>query len=378
MSPTGEAAQAREVHALLLRLAGRIDDEALWQARVLLAGGQLAESLRTAGAAVLAGEVAVLDRDADLLAGASDDPPPSPFGAGGGGAPSAINRTRGETVLPYRFAPVGPDILMERGNDVPQTIDAPAGQSAYEDDIDRAAVAAVTDSPGVRGLWRAWRYLGMPPDAPPPVRVYLVEADAQAAEPPRLTGDLQLALEQAGLTTPQIEVTATGEPAPLYQRSARGYAALLWASSPPVEVTTAPVFDAVDPVTGPSFAEDHLRLTDPDERQQVLAYLTGGTALATTTARMDDILDSARSQVVPMSFRTDGTWIWTDTVSYYLEQHELAPAAPLLEHIREVGYHVAELDAVALFRAISALQRPRQSEPVWTSGSARRAPGGDR
>jgi hypothetical protein len=48
---------------------------------------------------------------------------------------------------------------------------------------------------------------------------------------------------------------------------------------------------------------------------------------------MGDVVDPEAGSVVPMSFRTDGTWIWTDTVEYYLSRHQLAPDAELITHI---------------------------------------------
>ncbi|HUZ24181.1 MAG TPA: hypothetical protein VMV07_10505 [Streptosporangiaceae bacterium] len=42
----------------------------------------------------------------------------------------------------------------------------------------------------------------------------------------------------------------------------------------------------------------------------------------------------ARSAVArTWRFRTDGEWIWTDTVEYYLSRHGLAPDAQLTAHI---------------------------------------------
>jgi hypothetical protein len=85
-----------------------------------------------------------------------------------------------------------------------------------------------------------------------------------------------------------------------------------------------------------------------------------------TTATFTDVVDPARGAVVPMSFRTDGVWIWTDTVTYYLAEHGMAPDAELLRHIEDRGTAPSDVDAVALHRAMAVLTSPQESEPVWT------------
>jgi len=130
----------------------------------------------------------------------------------------------------------------------------------------------------------------------------------------------------------------------------------------------ATVFDGVDAVTGPSFSDDHERLDDTTDAAQVIDYLRAGEPLLVTTAQMDDVVDRSRRNSVPMNFRTDGTWIWTDTSTYYLAQHQLTPDLDLLEHIRSMDYEMPELDGVALHRAMIALQEPSDEEPVWTHG----------
>ncbi|MGW2250918.1 hypothetical protein ACWCXH_12030 [Kitasatospora sp. NPDC001660] len=99
----------------------------------------------------------------------------------------------------------------------------------------------------------------------------------------------------------------------------------------------AAVFDAVDPVMGPGFAPSRLRLAEGPERRTVVRYLRGGAAVLLTPTLMDDVVDPERRGVVPLGFRTDGQWIWTDTVTYYLETHGVAPEPSLLAHVRAQG-----------------------------------------
>ncbi|OLB75109.1 MAG: hypothetical protein AUI14_21660 [Actinobacteria bacterium 13_2_20CM_2_71_6] len=118
------------------------------------------------------------------------------------------------------------------------------------------------------------------------------------------------------------------------------------------------VFDGVDPASGrPVVAPDHPRL-DPAERDRVVAYLRAGTDVMTTTALDVDQLDPARGQVVPVSFRTDGEWVWSDEVAYYVETYGLAPEPDLYRHIVARGYRSAVPDAAAVQRAQQVLQPP--------------------
>jgi hypothetical protein len=100
---------------------------------------------------------------------------------------------------------------------------------------------------------------------------------------------------------------------------------------PPFKV--ARVFDFVQPDTGPGFHPLHRVVADPAERDRLLEYLTSGTPMLITTARTADVLDPPSGPVVPGGFRTDGEWIWTDSVAWYLERHGLAPDEELVAHI---------------------------------------------
>ncbi|KJE22122.1 hypothetical protein FF36_03554 [Frankia torreyi] len=75
-----------------------------------------------------------------------------------------------------------------------------------------------------------------------------------------------------------------------------------------------------------------------EERIAVLGYLNSGEFLLRTTGRTEDVVDPSRGKVVPISFRTDGNWIWTDSIAYYLEAYGLAPQPEFLAHIRDREY----------------------------------------
>jgi hypothetical protein len=359
-------------HELLLRLAGRIPDQALAQARRMLADGavssavtlvatQLAQALLTQTPIPLtADELAAirnLARDAGALPG--------------------VQPVADLPALPFDFGELDDDGAMRR------------------DELDEALVAAAeAHSAGLAGVWRSWRYvrLDSPDSAWPgqradagaglmvtydedlvrPHRVYIVQV-----EDPGLVRGLAADLLGAVPDTAGagIEIITLGTEPPPYQRAALAQSLLLWATVTEAEFVIARVFDFADPVTGPGFAPGHPMVDDPVERDQLLAYLRGGYPVLTTTTGMTDVLDQEAGAVVPTSFRTDGEWIWTDTVEYYLNRHGLAPDAELTAHIElELGrgHLVPGTDEQTAMRAADFLLHPPATQTrtaVWFPGN---------
>lgn len=116
-------------------------------------------------------------------------------------------------------------------------------------------------------------------------------------------------------------------------------------------MSVARVFDGVrDGV--PYFLPDHPRVRDP----RLAAYLRAGTPILSTTGTDIDRVDPSRGHVVPLSFRTDGTWIWTDTVTYYLEEHGIRPDEELCAHVAAQGYTCPEVDPATVRHAVEELR----------------------
>ncbi|MFD0788214.1 hypothetical protein ACFQZ8_30245, partial [Micromonospora azadirachtae] len=116
----------------------------------------------------------------------------------------------------------------------------------------------------------------------------------------------------------------------------------------------ARVFDTFESGVGPGFEPDHPEL-DETEAERVARYLDEGVPLLITPDLAPDVVDPTREPAVPTAFRTDGRWIWSDAVSYYLRGYRLAPDPALLGEIRKNAYRSPEVDAVALHRALSVL-----------------------
>lgn len=350
-------------HHLVLRLAGRLPDDLISEARTWIGAGNQTDAAAAIAFAAASSGVPLLRADLALVAAALAD-------AGDpGDAVEAIPLAEVDYLPPFEFAPVGPEVLERFGEQVPQTLDllAPHPDELGPDEIDNAAVAAATAQPGVRALWRTWRYPAGGSPWPKPRRLYLALLDQAAATDagesgvaglPAVTARLQAALIAAGETDPQVEATGDDDPMPEYQRRARACSALLWsrAEAPPVRL--ARVFDRVDPQSGPAFDDDHPRLTDPDQVRRVLDYLNDGEIILHTTAMMDDVVDPEYASCVPVSFRTDGEWVWTETVGYYLQRYGLAPDPELTAHMAAHDHQPPAVDEVGVHRALARLQVP--------------------
>ncbi|HET6481398.1 MAG TPA: hypothetical protein VFG35_15380, partial [Actinoplanes sp.] len=104
----------------------------------------------------------------------------------------------------------------------------------------------------------------------------------------------------------------------------------------------ARVFDAYDPAAGGEFGPFHPVLSGDDEHQRVLRYLSAGTVLLDTAAREPDVYDSEGGPVVPLGYRTDGRWVWSEATAYYLATYGLSPDPALLDHIRANHYQLPQ------------------------------------
>lgn len=328
------------LHRTLLRLAGWVPDDLLADARARLADDRFAEIARMLAFAGHRTVLPLTPADLTLLVDLLVEQ---------GERPDVLDTI--ELIVP-QTAPAWQFV---------ETLPETGGDSDGRSPVTADAIAAVAGEPAARGLWLTWRLPSNGSPYPPPSAVHIVEADD--GDLAALTARLQRRLA-AGDGVPLVEVVAVGEEPPAYQAMARECGTLLWARAPERDIAVARVFDTVDPHTGPGFAPDHPQLTDEREREKILRYLDSGTVLLATTTILTDALDPTRGAVVPMSFRTDGAWIWTDTIAYYLREHQLAPEPGLLRHIQESGGLPPNLDAVTMHRAMQVLTQPSDPTPV--------------
>lgn len=93
------------------------------------------------------------------------------------------------------------------------------------------------------------------------------------------------------------------------------------------------IWDDIDKHGKPMLADDHPRIP-ADEVDQVVNYLNANPIVLRTTALGDDYIDGT-PQVVPRSFRSDGTWVWSDEVPYYVKKYKVSPGADFIQYMKE-------------------------------------------
>jgi hypothetical protein len=91
----------------------------------------------------------------------------------------------------------------------------------------------------------------------------------------------------------------------------------------------------------------------------VLAYLNGGAFVRCMLGRFPDAFDP--SQVFRSAGEgTDGLFVWSMAVAYYVDRYQVAPPAELLAHIRAQNYHVPAVSDEQMTAATEALRHPRK------------------
>ena len=80
------------------------------------------------------------------------------------------------------------------------------------------------------------------------------------------------------------------------------------------------------------------RLDDPGERERLAKFLAAGFVVVRIPGLHEDVLDPDRPRRAPMSTHTDGTWIWSAAMRYFLLEHGIAPEPDFLAHIRASDY----------------------------------------
>lgn len=183
---------------------------------------------------------------------------------------------------------------------------------------------------------------------------------------PRRLFDRVLQIQQQGLT---------GEAASAVERARRRLARSLDAPEgssqavpvvpiePPNEIDGfrfASMADGVDESHGPRLAPERGRVDSLEEKRRIQRYLRGGELLLLVTGYVTDMFDPSRGAVVPASTRTDGEWIWSEGLDYYLEEYGVAPQPDFYRAIVAAGYacpRVTEEQVHAAARALEERQR---------------------
>ncbi|MFJ6675197.1 TNT domain-containing protein [Actinosynnema sp. NPDC091369] len=126
----------------------------------------------------------------------------------------------------------------------------------------------------------------------------------------------------------------------------------------PSPVIAAPLFDGPDPRVHDRPA------VHPQELDDVLAYLENAPVVLAARSYGPDALDPDATPSVPLSFHTDGTWVWPGGVAHYLRAHHLPPVPQLVQHIRDNGYTVPPVDPEAERAAAAVATGQAEGAPL--------------
>lgn len=82
-----------------------------------------------------------------------------------------------------------------------------------------------------------------------------------------------------------------------------------------------------------------------------IRYLEGGVVVLVSPGWVDDLLDPEKKSVCQYSVLTDGTWVWPNSLAYYLRNYHLKLPQVLVRHMASNNWSVpevseADLDAI--------------------------------
>lgn len=139
----------------------------------------------------------------------------------------------------------------------------------------------------------------------------------------------------------------------------------------------ARVFDGQSPTGRPWFSPGRLRLPEPVRRKRLASYLSSGRTVLRAAGRGPDPLSESDEPVLPLTYRTDGVWVWQEALAYYALRG-LAPELEFLSHIEGKGYLLpTTVDDEVAAAAAALVTTPRLTPlPERPSMSYYAGPGG--
>lgn len=126
----------------------------------------------------------------------------------------------------------------------------------------------------------------------------------------------------------------------------------------PTEMRIARLFDSVDASGTPVVQRPPV---PEEDREPLLRYLERAPIVLAARGYDTDVLDSERRAEVPMTYHTDGTWIWSGAVAYYLRVHGVPPEPDLVGFARGNGFEVPEVDDDTRRKAVETVNRQAES-----------------
>ncbi|MBG6093269.1 hypothetical protein [Actinomadura viridis] len=106
------------------------------------------------------------------------------------------------------------------------------------------------------------------------------------------------------------------------------------------ELPIAKPFDSTGPDGRPVVERPEV---PAEERDTLVRYLENAPMVLAARSFDADMMDPGRAREVPLTYHTDGTWIWPGAVGYYLRAHGVPPEPELVAHIRARGFEIPEV-----------------------------------
>lgn len=97
----------------------------------------------------------------------------------------------------------------------------------------------------------------------------------------------------------------------------------------------------------------------PDEAAALADYLENGTVVMHTTNRTRDVLADDDAQVVPLTVRTDGAYVWAGPVAYYVRKYGVAPDQDFIDYAKSRDYEVRTPSEEEIAEAAQAIRARR-------------------
>ncbi|MCK2236840.1 MULTISPECIES: TNT domain-containing protein [unclassified Crossiella] len=130
---------------------------------------------------------------------------------------------------------------------------------------------------------------------------------------------------------------------------------------PQPELALARLFDKVAEGEPPVAYRTRLSHT---EWLAVQTYLQAAPVVLSSRGYAPDLLHPEQESLVPMAYHTDGVWVWSAALAYYLREHDVVPPLELLDHLRGQDYRPpVALPKRVLQRATSLVMDMPETHP---------------
>lgn len=108
--------------------------------------------------------------------------------------------------------------------------------------------------------------------------------------------------------------------------------------NPRVPVKRAGFFESADEVTAARAAAEH------DWESSAVRYLEHGTVVMASPSWEDDLLDEQAGKICQLALRTDGEWIWPNSLAYYVRTYHVELPREFLDRMAARSWVAPELE----------------------------------